>query len=56
MNALDFVGIELAARKLHDEEVRRIFGRLTRALSEAIHHVLHGLQPGHPHGQPKRFA
>ncbi len=56
MKTLDFVNIELSARQLHDEEVRRSFGRIAHALSKALHHFLHALHPSHPQGGPKRFA
>jgi hypothetical protein len=56
MNTLDFVTIELRARKLHDAEVRRLFGLVGHALSEALHQLLHGLHPAPGPHAPKRFA
>jgi hypothetical protein len=56
MKTLDFVSVQLAARQLHDEEVRRIFGQLVRALSENLNRLTHGLHPVPGQSGPKRFA
>lgn len=56
MNTPDFVTIERAARKLHDAEVRRIFGQIGQALAHAGRHLLHGLHVAHLPAKPKHFA
>ena len=56
MKTMDFVSVQLAARRLHDEEVRRVFGRLVRALSEGLNRLTQGLHPVRAQSGPKRFA
>lgn len=56
MDALDFVVIERCARRLHDEEVRRVFGKFFRALAQANSHFLNGLHRGRAQDGSKRYA